>query len=252
MGALHQGHLSLVKLSQQQNDITVVSIFVNPTQFNNREDLEKYPRTLPADLALLGQGDADVVFSPEAEEMYPDGLAIRTYNWGPVTHSLEGAFRPGHFDGVITIVQRLFELVEPDRAYFGRKDFQQCAVIMQMVKEFNMPVEVILGETVRDPDGLAMSSRNARLSEAERKQALILSKALFHIRDQYTVAPLTTLLEDARTMLAEQPLLKPEYLEVVDPISLEPVLQLVPDKQYVALIASWCGNVRLIDNITIG
>jgi pantoate--beta-alanine ligase len=252
MGALHPGHISLIRQSKEQTGITVCSIFVNPTQFNNADDLVNYPRTMEQDLIKLAEAGCDVLFHPEAAEMYPGGLKSEPYHWGALTHSLEGAFRPGHFDGVITIVKRLFEIVEPDQAFFGQKDFQQSAVIVQMVKVFNMPVSVVVGKTLRESDGLAMSSRNVRLSIAEREQALLISKALYVIRDGWGKTPVAELLEAARSLLAAGPDIRPEYVAIVDAGTLEEITTINPGQKSVALVAAWCGNVRLIDNMQLG
>ncbi len=252
MGALHAGHISLVQLSKAQNDLTVCSIFVNPTQFNNPDDLAKYPRTIEDDLYLLEQNGCDILFQPSAAEMYPQGMAVEDYHWGAVTDSLEGFFRPGHFAGVITIVKRLFEVVGPDKAYFGRKDYQQCAVIARMCKEFNMPVQLLLGETLREADGLAMSSRNKRLSEVEREAAVLVSKALRLIQQGFAKCELDVLKEQAVATISQSSLLSIEYLSVVEADTLKEVLQWPENRRCVALIAVWCGNVRLIDNMQLG
>jgi pantoate--beta-alanine ligase len=252
MGALHNGHISLIGQSKAQTDITISSIFVNPTQFNNKEDLLKYPRTIETDIIKLAQAGCDVLFHPAADEMYPNGQSTQNYNWGAVTHSLEGAFRPGHFDGVITIVKRLFDIVTPDKAFFGQKDFQQCAVIRQMVKEFNMPLEIIVADTLREEDGLAMSSRNTRLTTEERVEALLVSKALFYMQKHALQLSVPELISAAKQILNQGSLLKLEYLEIVDAQTLGPATALNPPGKYVALIALWCGNVRLIDNMPLG
>ncbi len=252
MGALHPGHLSLVQQSKAVNDVTVCSIFVNPTQFNNKEDLIKYPRTIEDDVQKLVQGGCDVLFHPNAAEMYPNGQSIVAYHWGNITHSLEGAARPGHFDGVIAIVKRLFEIVEPNMAFFGRKDYQQCAVVKELVRFFNFPIDIVLGDTLRESDGLAMSSRNLRLSEAERKQALLVSQTLFFIRDHVRKQNVSEVLSGAKEVLTKGSLLKLEYMEIVDAETLDVVTEYTPGKKYVVLIALWCGNVRLIDNILLG
>ncbi len=252
MGALHQGHLSLIQQSKAVNDITVCSIFVNPTQFNNKEDLVKYPRTIEGDIQQLAQGGCDVLFHPDIREMYPNGESIEAYHWGNITHSLEGAARPGHFDGVIAIVKRLFEIVEPHKAFFGRKDYQQCAVVKELVRFFNLPITIVLGDTLREPDGLAMSSRNLRLSEAERREAVLISRALFLIRDEFSREAVSGLLLRAKNLLLTSPMLRLEYLEIVDAETLNIVTEFEAGKKYVVLIALWCGNVRLIDNILLG
>jgi pantoate--beta-alanine ligase len=251
MGALHSGHVSLIQQSKEENDLTVCSVFVNPTQFNNAEDLAKYPRTMEDDILMLEKAGCDVLFHPEPQEMYPDGFTIKNYHWGPVTHSLEGAFRPGHFDGVITIVEKLFEVVTPDKAYFGQKDFQQCAVISRMVEEFSMPVNIRICPTLREADGLALSSRNTRLSEQERKEALLISKALYLIRENLNYKSTGELVAEATALLHTGELMKPEYVAIVNRRTLEPVETTAVPVDSVALIASWCGNVRLIDNLIL-
>jgi pantoate--beta-alanine ligase len=251
MGALHAGHVSLIEQSIQENDLTVCSIFVNPTQFNNAEDLAKYPRTLENDMLMLEEAGCDVLFHPDGEEMYPDGFVTERYDWGAVTHSLEGAFRPGHFDGVITIVRKLFDVVEPDRAYFGQKDFQQCAVIVRMVKEFDMPVAIRIMPTLREADGLAMSSRNTRLSAEERKESLLIFKALKQIHAGVKDHTPAKLILEAMNVLNTSPLMKPEYVAIVDRETLQPIEKQSDLCNSVALIASWCGNVRLIDNMIL-
>jgi pantoate--beta-alanine ligase len=252
MGALHQGHVSLIQLGKAQTDLTVCSIFVNPTQFNNADDLAKYPRTIEDDMLMLEQTGCDVLFHPNPSEMYPEGMAVTAYNWGAVTHSMEGHFRPGHFDGVIAIVKRLFEVVKPDIAFFGRKDYQQCAVIAKMCQEFKVPVRLVLGDTLREADGLAMSSRNRRLSELERIEAVRVSQALRHIKEANFNDEPSLLIEEATKIITQSSLLTIEYLTIVDASTLEEVRQWSDGKDYVALIAVWCGNVRLIDNMQLG
>jgi pantoate--beta-alanine ligase len=251
MGALHSGHISLIQQSTSDNDLTVCSIFVNPTQFNNADDLARYPRTIEEDILKLEAAGCDVLFHPDPAEMYPEGLKAEAYNWGPVTHSLEGAFRPGHFDGVIAIVSKLFRIVEPDRAYFGQKDFQQCAVIARMILEFGLEVDLRVEPTLREDDGLALSSRNARLTPAERTDALLISKALRHIRQYRNEKPAARLVKEAEDLMLSSNLMKPEYIAIVDRDTLEPVKDASGRSNSVALIASWCGNVRLIDNMLL-
>jgi pantoate--beta-alanine ligase len=251
MGALHAGHVSLIKQSVADNDLTVCSIFVNPTQFNNPDDLAKYPRTIENDILMLEAAGCDVLFHPDAPEMYPDGFATENYDWGVVTDSLEGAFRPGHFDGVITIVDRLFQVIEPDHAYFGQKDFQQCAVIKRMIKEFEHPIGIRIQPTLREPDGLALSSRNARLNEEERAESLLIAKALNGIKQNRHQYPVEKLIADAKGLLETGKLMKPEYIEIVDRDTLKPASSAAELDHSVALIASWCGNVRLIDNMLL-
>ena len=183
MGALHEGHVSLVKKSIEQNDITVVSVFVNPTQFNNQEDLIKYPRTLDKDTSLLESVGADIVFAPLVKEIYPEP-DTRQFDFGLLDKVMEGKFRPGHFNGVAQVVSRLFDIVKPDRAYFGEKDFQQLAIIRDMVKQYNFPIEIVPMPIIRELSGLAKSSRNQRLSETEKEQAVAISRILFKSKSE--------------------------------------------------------------------
>lgn len=251
MGALHQGHIALMRESIANHSITVASIFVNPTQFNSPEDLVKYPRTIEQDIELLEEVGCDVLFHPEASEMYPNGFVTQHYEWQHITNSLEGAFRPGHFDGVITIVHKLFDAIEPDAAYFGQKDFQQCAVIKEMIKQFNLPVKMHVCATLREKDGLAMSSRNVRLSPAERKDALLIFEALTFIKQHQIDLSVGELTNGAERILRKSAVMKPEYIAIAETDSLNPADKLHPSKEYVALIATWCGNVRLIDNMLL-
>lgn len=248
MGALHNGHLSLVSFSNRENDVTVVSIFVNPTQFNDKNDLKNYPRTLQADLALLDQNEVDIVFTPSEAEMYPE-LDSRVFDFGNVDKVMEGAHRPGHFNGVAQIVSKLFAAVEPDKAYFGDKDFQQVAVIKQLVKQLELPVKIVPCAIVREPDGLAMSSRNVLLLPNQRKEATLISKTLFEsqkLADSYDVENLKTWVIDTINKNSE---LKVEYFEIVDDVNLMPVKSWDEMTEKVGCIAVKVGNIRLIDNI---
>ncbi len=251
MGALHQGHIALISESIANHSVTVASIFVNPTQFNNPEDLVKYPRTIERDLELLEAAGCDVLFHPEATEIYPNGFITEHHEWNNITNSLEGAFRPGHFDGVITIVKKLFDIVEPQAAYFGQKDFQQCAVIAEMIKHFNLGVNMRICPTLREADGLAMSSRNVRLNASERADALFIFEALSYIKQHQGTLPVGELLSIAEKILLKSSVMKPEYIAIVETDSLNPADKLLPNREYVALIATWCGNVRLIDNMLL-
>jgi pantoate--beta-alanine ligase len=252
MGYLHEGHLSLVRRARTENTTVAVSIFVNPTQFGPHEDFQAYPRNLERDLALLKTVEVDAVFIPSVEEMYPPG-ACTVIDVEALHTMLEGASRPGHFRGVASIVCKLFHLMQPDRAYFGEKDYQQLQVIRQMVSDLRMPIEVIGCRTVREPDGLAMSSRNVYLSPAERQAAGILSRALFQAASLATdgerdAAHLTVVVRD---MLASQPLLRIDYVAVVHPQTLQPVATIGPEGAVVCL-AVWIGRTRLIDNVRLG
>jgi pantoate--beta-alanine ligase len=249
MGALHHGHLALVEQARRECDVVVCSIFVNPTQFNNPDDLAKYPRTLEQDSALLESVGTDVLFSPAVSEMYAQAATLRL-DFGELERVMEGASRPGHFNGVGLVVSKLFHIVQPDRAYFGQKDLQQVAVISRLVHDLSFPLEIVRCETVRDPDGLAMSSRNMRLSPAERTnapalyQSLLLAKiALLEGQGpeeaKHTVA----------TYLTNYPALKLDYIEVVNSDTLQPVNERQAPGQTALCLAAQLGPVRLIDNV---
>lgn len=248
MGALHDGHASLVKLAVAENEVVVVSDFVNPTQFNDKNDLLKYPRTLEADCELLEKENATYVFAPSVEEIYPEP-DTRQFSYAPLDTVMEGKFRPGHFNGVCQIVSKLFMIVEPDCAYFGEKDFQQLAIIREMVKQMNFSIEIIGCPIVREHDGLALSSRNARLSDAERQQALNISKTLFLSKEfasAHTVAETQQFVEDA---IAASEGLDLEYFELVDGNTLQKISNWEETAYAVGCITVYCGDVRLIDNI---
>lgn len=249
MGALHAGHISLVKASNNENDVTVVSIFVNPTQFNDPNDLLKYPRTLEADSALLRANGTDVVFVPTVDEMYPVP-DTRQFSYPPLDTVMEGSFRPGHFNGVCQVVSKLFDAVKPHRAYFGEKDYQQLAIIRRMVKALNLPVEIIGCPIVREPDGLALSSRNARLSAQERKNALNISQTLFKstnfATENHTVSETKSFVQNN---IAQSPGLTLEYFAMVDGETLQDVANWNEAESIVGCITVFCGDVRLIDNI---
>jgi pantoate--beta-alanine ligase len=252
MGYLHKGHLSLVRRAHTENTTVAVSIFVNPTQFGPHEDFQAYPRNLERDLALLKTVEVDAVFIPSVEEMYPPG-ACTVIDVEALSTILEGASRPGHFRGVASIVCELFHLMQPDRAYFGEKDYQQLQVIRHMVRDLRMPIDVIGCRTVREPDGLAMSSRNVYLSPAERQAAGILSHALAHAAalaadGERDAAYLTAAV---RGMLARESRLRIDYVAVVHPQSLQPVAT-IGREGAVACLAVWMGRTRLIDNVCIG
>lgn len=248
MGALHAGHASLVKRSVAENDVTVVSIFVNPTQFNDKNDLAKYPRTLEADCQLLQSVGASIVFAPSVDEVYPEP-DTRTFSYAPLDTVMEGAFRPGHFNGVCQIVSKLFDMVQPHCAYFGEKDFQQLAIIREMVRQMNYPIEIIGCPIVREEDGLAMSSRNTRLSAEERITALNISQTLFDSQSfakSHTLAETKAFVEEG---IAAIDGLRLEYYEVVDDRTLQTVCEWDEAEGIVGCITVFCGEVRLIDNI---
>ncbi|MEI7661313.1 MAG: pantoate--beta-alanine ligase [Bacteroidota bacterium] len=252
MGALHDGHISLVNQSKKENDLTVCSIFVNPTQFNNREDLVNYPRSLSRDSKLLEEAGCDVLFAPENTEMYPEGeTASIEIEFGMLEKVMEGKFRPGHFSGVATIVKKLFDIVNPTRAYFGKKDFQQLAIIRFMVKTLQIPVEIVGCETIRETDGLAMSSRNLRLTIAERQTAPIIYQVLSKLREKSGKFPVRELKEWAVKKIQENPELRIEYFEISDRDSLVPLENWSHKNRAMAFIAVFLGDVRLIDNIEL-
>ena len=248
MGALHAGHASLVKRAVAENDVVVVSDFVNPTQFNDKDDLAKYPRTLDADCRLLESCGAAFVFAPSVEEIYPEP-DTRTFSYAPLDTVMEGKYRPGHFNGVCQIVSKLFLIVEPTRAYFGEKDFQQLAIIREMVRRYPFDLQIVGCPIVREADGLALSSRNARLSGEQRKQALQISKALFTSVDyakSHTLAETKAFVEKT---IADAEGLRLEYFEIVDGNTLQTVGEWEESKYIVGCITVFCGEVRLIDNI---
>ena len=248
MGALHAGHLSLVKRAMAENDAVVVSIFVNPTQFNDKNDLKNYPRTLDADCVLLESVGATVAFAPSVEEMYPTA-DTREFSFGLLDKVMEGACRPGHFNGVAQIVSKLFYAVSPDRAYFGEKDFQQLAIIREMVRQLAFDIEIVGCPIVREEDGLAMSSRNTLLSEEERERALTISGTLFASVDFAKVNSLEATKAFVEDMINDTPGLELEYYQIVDGDTLQEIEEWSDSDYVVGCIALFCGNVRLIDNI---
>lgn len=248
MGALHNGHASLVERSVSENDITVVSVFVNPTQFNDKNDLKNYPRTLDADCALLERVGAAVVFAPTVEEMYPTE-DTRQFSFEPLDTVMEGACRPGHFNGVAQIVSKLFYAVEPHKAYFGEKDFQQLAIIREMVRRLAFDIEIVGCPIVREEDGLAMSSRNTLLSDDERERALTISSALFASADFAKVNTLAATKAFVEDMIDDTEGLELEYFQIVDGNTLQQIEEWGDSDYVVGCIALFCGNVRLIDNI---
>ena len=250
MGALHAGHASLVKRSVNENDVTVVSVFVNPTQFNDKKDLEKYPRTLEADCELLEHIGANIVFAPSVSEVYPEP-DTRVFSYPPTDEVMEGRFRPGHFNGVCQIVSKLFMIVEPNKAYFGEKDFQQIAVIKAMVADQKYPLEICPCPIVREKDGLALSSRNTLLSEAERKIALNISKTLFESLEYAKTHTLTETKYWVISTINAIEGLEVQYYEIVDGKSLSSLNDWRDSDYIVGCITVFCGSipVRLIDNI---
>lgn len=248
MGALHQGHASLVERCVADNKISIVSLFVNPTQFNNKEDLKHYPRTPEKDHELLERLGVDYVFSPSVEEMYPEEDK-RVFDFGQLDKVMEGEFRPGHFNGVAQIVSKLFDIVKPDNAYFGEKDFQQLAIVKDMVRQLQMPVNIIGMPIVRESSGLAMSSRNQRLSEEQKKNASEVYKVLNESKlmiDKFIPYELINYVSESINKVSG---LKVEYFQIVDGDNLQPVTSWSGSDYIVGCIALFCGEVRLIDNI---
>jgi pantoate--beta-alanine ligase len=249
MGALHKGHVSLIKIAQQHADLVVCSIFVNPTQFTDPKDLERYPRPLEHDIKMLEDAGCNVVFMPSVKEMYP----VKE-DWhidlGPAEFLLEGEFRRGHYQGVTQIVKKLFDAVEPDVALFGQKDFQQVLMIKNMVAHFNMPVELISCPIIREDDGLAMSSRNIHLTPEDRQHSLILSFALAYIKDNFEKEPISHLLSKAKEMINKFPGVELDYLTIADGDTLQPVTE-KNQSNLVALVAAKVGDTRLIDNMLL-
>jgi len=248
MGALHEGHLSLVRLCRQQNDITVVSIFVNPNQFNDKNDLKNYPRTPEADTAILETAGCDIVFIPDAQEIYPCP-DTRIFNFGGLDQVMEGKFRPGHFNGVAQVVTRLFQLVEPHRAYFGLKDFQQLAILRRVVADLNLPVELIACPIVREPDGLAMSSRNMLLTPEQRKHSPVISNTLLKAKEMKESMTPDEIRQFVAGRINEDPLLETEYFEIVNDTTLQPVKSWSENGEKIGCVAVKVGGIRLIDNI---
>ena len=248
MGALHEGHASLVRRSVAENDVTVVSVFVNPTQFNDKNDLQNYPRTLDADCRLLESVGADIVFAPTVEEMYPEE-DTRIFSFAPLDTVMEGAFRPGHFNGVAQIVSKLFYAVEPDKAYFGEKDFQQLAIIREMVSQLALEVEIVGCPIVREHDGLAMSSRNTLLSADERERALTISRTLFESLEYAKTNSLSNTKAFVENVIKNTSGLQLEYYQIVDGNTLQEIAEWDDSDYAVGCIALFCGKVRLIDNI---
>jgi len=252
MGALHKGHISLVNKALQDNTLVVVSIFVNPTQFDNEGDLVKYPRTLEADSQLLSQiSDKIIIFAPTPTEVYGENVTSKTYQFGQLANEMEGKHRHGHFDGVGTVLNLLFRIVEPDRAYFGEKDFQQLQIVRKLIVLENLPVTIVGCPILREEDGLAMSSRNKRLTEEQRQQAVFVSEILKTTQQQFqekTIEELTQFVENA---FAENKHLNLEYFEIANIKNLKTAKKKKEGKKYRAFIAAYAGEIRLIDNMAL-
>jgi pantoate--beta-alanine ligase len=248
MGALHEGHLSLVEVAGMQTGFVVVSIFVNPTQFNDKGDLERYPRDVQKDAGLLDKTACQLIFAPEVDEIYPEP-DTRQFNFGLLEQVMEGKFRPGHFNGVAQVVSKLFAFVEPDKAFFGQKDFQQLAIINAMVKKLNLPVEIVSCPIIRESDGLAMSSRNMLLTPEQRENAVHISTTLFEAVNKKDLFSVEDLCEWVVKRINENPFLDTEYFEIVDSVTLQPIKSWSDSGFKVGCVAVHCGKIRLIDNI---
>ncbi len=251
MGALHKGHLSLIERAKKENDIVVVSVFVNPTQFDKQEDLINYPKTIDKDLSLLKDVFCDIVFAPSANEIYANNIASQAFNFDGLEHQMEGKFREGHFNGVGTIVKRLFEIVKPKKAYFGEKDFQQLQIIRNMVKNHKMPVKIVGCDIYREEDGLAMSSRNARLTESHRDAAPFIYKTLKEAKMKFGTKRALEVIDWVENEFKKQPLLELEYFDIADEETLQTIKNKNPNQKCRAFIAVFAGEIRLIDNISL-
>ena len=248
MGALHRGHLSLVQIAGQQTDFVVVSIFVNPTQFNDKGDLDRYPRDLQKDVDLLSTSACQLIFAPEPKEIYPEP-DTRQFNFGQLEQVMEGRFRPGHFNGVAQVVSRLFDIVQPDKAFFGQKDFQQLAIINEMVRKLTLSVEIVSCPIIREADGLAMSSRNMLLSPEQRQNAVHISATLFEATNKTGELSVDELCQWVINRINENEFLNTEYFEIVNETTLLPVKEWDENCKKIGCIAVHCGKIRLIDNI---
>jgi len=251
MGALHEGHLDLIRRAKVETDVAVASIFVNPTQFNDPKDLEKYPRTPEKDVAALMSAHCDVLLMPSVQEIYPTGQDISLeMDFGPLAKVMEGVFRPGHFDGMATVVKRLLDIVGPDRLFMGQKDFQQLSIVREMLRRLQMPVQLVMCDTKREPDGLAMSSRNMRLTPEMRAAAPVIYKTLSEAKEAFAQQPVADIQVWAIKHL-EHAGLRPEYFDIVDGITLQPVTEQRAGAFVVACVAAFAGDVRLIDNLVL-
>ena len=252
MGALHKGHLSLLKKSLTENSITVMSIFVNPTQFNNTEDLDKYPRTLKRDVQIMQDlSNSIIVYAPDVEDIYEGNTVSENFEYDGLENQMEGKHRPGHFDGVGTIVKRLFEIVQPNKAYFGEKDFQQLQIVKKLVSKYNIPVEVIGCPIHRETNGLAMSSRNERLSETAKENAAIIYQILNNSKEIFKTNSTEETINWVENEFKKHPEFQLEYFEIADEATLIPVSEKETNKKYRGFIAIFIENIRLIDNISL-
>ncbi|HOY30879.1 MAG TPA: pantoate--beta-alanine ligase [Bacteroidales bacterium] len=250
MGALHEGHISLIERARHENDLCVCSVFVNPIQFNNPEDFKRYPVDKEKDMAMLADVGCDIIFMPDHNEMYPEPV-LDVYDFGALDQVMEGKFRPGHFNGVAIVVKKLFEIIEPDNAYFGEKDYQQLQIILSLVRMMNMPVNIVPCPIIRDPDGLALSSRNALLSEHERSIAPAIAAILNESASLAGTMSVTALKSFVRSKIRAVPEFRLDYFEIADGTTLRPVKVWAASENIRAFIAVYLGKVRLIDNIKI-
>lgn len=250
MGALHQGHLSLIEQAKRENDLVVVSIFVNPTQFDKKEDLINYPKTIDKDLSLLKAVFCDIVFTPSAEEIYSNSIQSSSFSFDGLEYQMEGKFRDGHFDGVGTIVKRLFEIVKPHKSYFGEKDFQQLQIIRKMVQKNHIPVKIIGCPIYREDDGLAMSSRNERLTKEHRAVAPFIYATIKQAKKEFGTKNELEVIAWVENEFKKQPLLALEYFEIADEDTLQSIQNREEKQKYRAFIAVFAGEIRLIDNIS--
>jgi len=252
MGALHRGHMSLIDKSVEESDLTVASIFVNPTQFDNADDLAKYPETFKDDVLMLIDAGCHVLFAPSVDEIYPNGAeVIAPFDFSGISKVLEGSFRPGHFDGMAQVVKRLLEIVKPDKIFMGQKDYQQQLIVRELISKMEADIELVRCPIVREENGLAMSSRNRRLNEIEISSASNISKQLFRMKKQISTVPFEKLISEAKSRMEANGLLKVEYLEIVDALSLQKVHEYSKGQEYLICTAVYCGPVRLIDNVLI-
>jgi pantoate--beta-alanine ligase len=252
MGALHQGHLSLIENSLKNNSITIVSIFVNPTQFNNPEDLEKYPRTLESDLQKLKSvSESLIIYAPNVEDVYDGKTVSSQFDFDGLENQMEGKFRPGHFDGVGTIVKRLFEIVKPANAYFGEKDFQQLQIIKKLVEKYTLPINIVSCPIFRENNGLAMSSRNERLSPNQRESATIIYKTLLEVKSKFNSESIAKIKKWVEHVFENQIDFKLDYFEIAEEATLIPSEKIISSKKYRAFIAVFANNIRLIDTVSL-
>ncbi|RFN59499.1 pantoate--beta-alanine ligase [Marixanthomonas ophiurae] len=252
MGALHQGHLTLVNKALEENDCVVISIFVNPTQFNNTEDLEKYPRDLETDVALLKSlGKNIIIYAPEASDLYGDSITATDYNFQGLEHEMEGKHREGHFNGVGTILNIFFRIIEPDNAYFGEKDFQQLQIVKKLVEIENLPLNIVGVPIVREKSGLALSSRNKRLTETYKKEAVLISKMLKEVKERFASHSISELNRFVKETFDKNDQLALEYFEIANEKTLKTAIKKSKNEKYRAFIAVFAGEIRLIDNMAL-